>query len=146
MIRWAVALLVCVLAGCTGQNVDENFIADHGASLAQMRCVGASTHVNSDTNLNWQANLFYDGSVIMQVKTSAGSPGTLFFSRNEVPEHYAVGFGPGYTLDGCGWNDGILLIESGYLKRYTCAAGTTPELASTFSLSSCTGFNKSLFE
>lgn len=141
MIRGALLLLGLVLAGCTGQNVDESFVATHGALLARVNCL--CTPGTCGTSINYWALMFLDGSVLAQ-----GNRATAFYERSEANKDNAiVPLTPEQTLCG-GPGAEYFAIESGSLNLYMCS-GSPPThiIDETLDIGTdCSGFNKSLFD
>jgi hypothetical protein len=104
------------------------------------------TPVNESKSLEYQANVFADGSALV-IPTGFGS--TRFFSRGMRPTGTAVAEGTG--ADGLpsscvGAAGHKLLIVSGELQWWNCKT-IGPELAATMDIDTdCTGFNKHLFD
>lgn len=143
MMRGALLLLALVLAGCTGQNVDESFLSTHGAVLARVECLSADT---PGIGRYW-AVMFLDGSAI------ASKDGETFFFERSDPgrEHAPVGRGllTGAPLVACGDTyEEIYRIDNGELVKDRCEGN--PASRNIYVLkdidTDCSGFNKSLFD
>lgn len=142
MIRIVFAGLL--LAGCTGQNVDEAFLADHGAVLARVDCHSATT----SPYIVYSALMFLDGSVRADGKTGDTGSGWAFFERSDAERtHGTVALFDAGTSCGAPSNQ-YLRIESGDLNYYICSGGPPAHVIDE-SLdvdTDCTGFNKGLFD
>lgn len=143
MMRGALLLLAAVLAGCTGQNVDESFLSAHGAVLARVECLNVDT---GGIGRYW-ALMFLDGSVL------ASKDGeTFFFERSDSDrEHAPVGRGlmTGAPLVACGDTyEDIYRIDDGELVKDRCEGN--PASRNVYVLkdigTECAGFNKGLFD
>lgn len=136
-------LALLVLAGCTGQNVDEAFLADHGAVLARVFCVcGGTTTPSCGTPVNYWAIMFLDGSVLAN-----GSRNTAFYERGDAARANAiVSLNPEQQTCGAPGAE-YYAIENGELNLYTCSGSPASHiLDETIDLDDCTGFNKGLFD
>jgi hypothetical protein len=144
MMRLAVFFLAIVLAGCTGQNVDENFIATHGAILARASCDVALDGVHA----NYYALMFLDGSVTAFGQTLDGADpisASSFYERSDGAKDQAGVF-LRTTTNSCTPSFGAQLkIDSQDLHLLRCNTGSYVSVDSE-PLSSCSGFNHSLFD
>lgn len=139
MMRWALALLVLVLAGCTGQNVDESFLDSHGAVLARVECLNTDAAGVG----TYRAIMFLDGSVL------ATKDGQLdFFERGDTNRtHAPIGLGilTGAPASSCGGTyEDIYKIESGDLVKDRCDGNPASRHTTTLKdlSTDCSGFNK----
>lgn len=138
MMKRASALLILACASCTGENVDEAFVAQHGALLARVDCVCASPACG--TTVNYWAIMFLDGSSLVQ-----GNGATAFHERSDsAADKSVVSLNP--EQDHCGPPGAeYFAIDDGTLTLYHC--GSVHEVDETVSTSTgCSGFNKSLFD
>lgn len=130
------------LAGCTGQNVDESFLDDHGAVLAQVECPCPTC----STKFDYSATMFLDGSVLAQGHTSADQ-GLRYLQRgNSENVHGTVAIDHDSACGTPGAS--YFRIESGDLNLYICSGGPPAHVVDeTVDLvNDCTGFNKGLFD
>jgi|SRR3954469_11981010 hypothetical protein len=144
MMRLALILAVIVLAGCTGQNIDETFLSDHGVVLARVDCHAATT----SPFLTYSALMFLDGSVRVDARTGDDGSGWAFFERSDSEgAHGTAAFPDASTACGAPSNS-YLRIESGDLNYYICSGGPPAHvLDESLDLATdCSGFNKSLFD
>ncbi len=143
MMKRALLLLVLVLAGCTGQNVDESFLDTHGAVLARVECL----NVDATGLGRYWAVMFLDGSVLAEKDGQSA----LFERSDSDRTHAPVGSSTilsGAPLASCGGvYEDVYKIDSGNLVKDRCSGNPASRGTSTLkSLSSdCSGFNKSLF-
>ena len=147
-------LPLLVLAGCTGQNVDENFVAAHGALLARVECKSRPSGSLYDA-FDYDALMFLDGSVLASFVghiSGAGTPtsGSAFYERSDAERtHAAIRFRPGPYCSGAWYGDRYTIIggELKWLKMDTSPPCSDFSPNATLDLETdCTGFNKSLFD
>lgn len=134
-----------VLVGCTGQNVDESFVATHGALLARATCSeGVSASPVSGRHFTFDALMFLDSSVLVHGTGDTG--GFAFYERSDSSRAHAR-VDLGQYESNCSGTRNYAEINSGSLELIECTG--TPasyQVMHSMTLSSdCTGFNKSLF-
>lgn len=140
------ALAVVVLGGCTPLNVNENFVAVHGALLARAACSqGVTSPAVTGRNFTYEALMFLDGSVLaLGTREFAG---LAFYERSDAAREKArLNIA---DLDaGCGGPRIYVEISDGSLRVNECF-GLPPSYHVTLALplvTECSGFNVSLFD
>lgn len=148
--------LLCFLGalpvGCTGENVDEAFLATHGAVLARVTCEnGVFSPAVGGINLTYDAVMFLDGSVLVSGTRDANE--TRFFERSDTDRVHARLRSGGYGSPpgACGGPTNYVEINSGVLEFYSCSGGSPASYvhhsaADRDLTTDCTGFNKHLFD
>lgn len=150
-LRNGVLLLAALLAGCTGENVDEDFVAEHGALLARVECTGLMPP-NNDYRVHYSALMFLDGSVMASATeriSSTVAAGTAFFERSDANRFNAsVVVNPADPGEACGTGSAVhYTMESGDLQRCFCTGMSFDCNDSVLSVDTdCSGFNKTLFD
>lgn len=135
--------LVLACVACTGENIDEDFLAEHGAVLARVTCVCAgSTAPSCGSLVNYWALMFLDGSVMAN-----GNRAAAFYERSDPDRVKAiVSMNPEATACGAPGAE-YFAIENGELNLYTCSGNPASHvLDETVDLDACAGFNKQLFD
>lgn len=146
MIALGLALAAVALGGCTPLNVNENFVAVHGALLARASCSeGITTPVVTGRNYSYEALMFLDGSVLV-IGTREFS-GLAFYERSDGARvHARLNIG---DLDtGCGGPRVYAELGLGNLQVHECF-GLPPTYHVTLTVplvTQCSGFNVSLFD
>lgn len=140
---------MALLAGCTGQNVDEDFLAEHGVVLARVTCKGRPNFANS---FDYDALMFLDGSVMASFignNPSDNGPvsASAFYERGDADRvHATVRFGPSSECSGARYTDRYT-IDSGDLKWLRTDSECTDSTHATLDVDTqCAGFNKGLFD
>jgi len=140
-------LLAALLAACTGQNIDENFVSQHGALLARVTCSeGVDAAPTNGRSYVYDALMFLDGSVLVSV--THGHRDSRFYERSNVARAHAQVAPAGYATD-CAGPATVIEINSGSLEFIDCTGGPPQVYTVTHSVdldTECSGFNKSLFD
>jgi len=151
MFRKASLLLAAAIVGCTGENVDEDFVAAHGALLARVECTGLMPP-NNDYRVHYSALMFLDGSVMASATeriSSSVAAGTAFFERSDANRFNAsVVVNPADPGEACGNGATIYYaMNSGELQRCRCTGVSFDCDDDELDVATdCAGFNKSLFD
>jgi len=135
-------LLGVLLVGCTGENVDEAFLATHGAVLARVDCLWEG----SPPFYRYQAIMFLDGSV--QAQATIGSSVEFYERGNPARTRGQVNIEIAGQTVCARKHERILYQENGELVLEKCEGNPgTSNVQHVIDVDTeCSGFNKHLFD